>query len=335
MVCWLVGVDSRVYIGTSAQSMRGILALKAPVESGIVANWNDMQELWQHAFQNELQVRTEEHPILITEPPLNPIPNREKTVHMMFEQFNTPATYLAMQPVLSLYASGRTTGIVLDSGQNVTRAVPIHEGHALPHAISGLEIGGRDLTDYLTLILLERGRSFTFAEREIVANMKETLCYVSQDFAEEMKVGAASAVLEKHYELPDASILTISTERFRCPEPLFRPALLASESSKPSVQELVHHSISRCDAALHSALYSNIVLAGGCTMFPGFADRLTKELSQLAPAATEFNVTTPPEPRLSAWTGASLMATSSNQVSWILRSEYEECGPSIVHRRCV
>jgi len=296
-----------------------------------VTNWTLMEKIWRRGFYNELLLAPEDkYPILLTEAPMNPRANRERMTKTMFETFKVPAMYVAIQAVLSLHAACRTTGIVMDSGDGVSYAVPIYEGYALPHAILRLDLAGRDLTNYMMKILSERGYSFTTtAEMEIVRNMKEKLSYIALDYDAEMQ----AVIKDGTYKTPDGNIIAVGNERFRCPEALFQPSLTGKEAA--GIQYTIFNSIMKCDVARQEDLYANIVLSGGNTMFAGIGERITKELTALAPDTMKINVVEPPERRYSTWTGGSMFASSGNfQDLCISKQDYDECGPTIVHRKC-
>jgi len=334
----MVGEDQKeTYVGDEAQRRRGVLMLKSPIDidHGIVTNWDDMEKIWRHTFYNELRVAPEEHPVILTAAPVGPKANRERFAQIMFDIFKVPAMYVAAQAVLSLYASGRTTGIVIDSGDGVSHIVPIYEGYEVPHAILRLDLAGRDLTEHLLNILAERGYSFfpRWHDREIVRDVKEKLCYIALDFDTEMKLATESSDKDKTYKLPDGSIITAGSERFRCPEVLFQPSFVGKEAN--GVHNATFQSIMKCDCDIRQDMYSNVVLSGGTTMFPGIGERMTKELTALAPSTMKIEVIAAPERKYSAWIGGSILSSLTVfQPMWITKRDYDESGPTVVHRKC-
>eukprot|EP00009_Paramoeba_aestuarina_P003775 CAMPEP_0201515058 /NCGR_PEP_ID=MMETSP0161_2-20130828/6724_1 /ASSEMBLY_ACC=CAM_ASM_000251 /TAXON_ID=180227 /ORGANISM="Neoparamoeba aestuarina, Strain SoJaBio B1-5/56/2" /LENGTH=379 /DNA_ID=CAMNT_0047911773 /DNA_START=60 /DNA_END=1196 /DNA_ORIENTATION=+ len=334
----LVGMNSKdAYVGDEIGNMtHRNLKYRYPIENGVITNWDDMEKVWHHTFYNELRVAPEEHPVLLTERPVNPKENRKKMCELMFETFHVPSMYVAISAVLALYATGRTTGLVIDSGSGVTHTVPIYEGHIVEHATHRSDVcSGQDMTNYLLKLLEARGYSFTtMAERCIVEDIKEKLCYVALDpELEKQTWKCSSSELEKNYELPDGQIINVKDERYRVPEAFFSPTILGYEA--PSFHTLVDLSIMKCDMEIRREMYSSILFAGGNTLFPGLGDRMQKELSDLAPSSTRIRVTTPPERRYSAWIGGSIFASlSSFSHLAISKDLYDEFGPRAVNIAC-
>lgn len=311
-----------------------MLRIEHPIEHGIVTNWDDMEKVWHHTLYSELRVSPEEHPILMTEASLNPKNNREKMTQIMFEVFNVPCLYVSVQAVLALYASGRCTGVVLDSGEGVSHTVPIFEGYAIPHAIQKILLAGSDLTDYLRKILMERGLKLTTpADLEIVRDIKETQTHVVGDFQEALREADETHQCEKNYELPDGRKILIGNERFRCPEILFQPHL--ADIDLEGVHKYCFDSVMKCDQDVRKDLFGNIILSGGSTLFDGMAERMWHEMHALAPTNNRIKVLAPPERKYSVWLGGSILASLSTfQTMWITKQEYDENGPNIIHRKC-
>ncbi|RUS20832.1 hypothetical protein BC937DRAFT_94281 [Endogone sp. FLAS-F59071] len=321
-------VEGELFIGRRAHELRGLLKIRYPLEHGIVTDWDDMEKIWQYVYTEELKTLSEEHPVLLTEAPLNPRQNREAAAQIFFETFNVPALFISIQAVLSLYSSGRTTGIVLDSGDGVTHAVPVYEGFAMPHAIRRIDIAGRDVTEYLQLLLRKGGYNFhTTAEKEVVRQIKEKTCYVALNPAKEEKEANKS----DDFQLPDGNVIKLGAERFRAPEILFQPEYIGLEY--PGIHQVVVDSINRADLDLRKSLFANIVLSGGSTLCTGFGDRLLSEVKKLAVKDIKIKIYAPPERKYSTWIGGSILAALSTfRKMWVSAEEYQE-DTEIIHKK--
>eukprot|EP00764_Aduncisulcus_paluster_P013213 gnl/Carplike_NY0171/6545_a8987_238.p1 GENE.gnl/Carplike_NY0171/6545_a8987_238~~gnl/Carplike_NY0171/6545_a8987_238.p1 ORF type:complete len:363 (-),score=61.85 gnl/Carplike_NY0171/6545_a8987_238:67-1050(-) len=320
-----------IYIGEEAQKNRGVLSLSYPIEHGTVIDWEGFELLLNHTFYNELLVDPKDHPVMLTEAPLNANENREKMAEILFETFETPSLIFQIQAILSLFGSGCTTGVVLDSGDGVTHIVPVYQGYELEHVIKRLDFAGRDLTFYLQQLLLERGIKFhTSAEVEIVRDMKEKLCYCSLDYEREITETGSK---DMSYELPDGQRITIGRERFKCPEALFNPQKLMHREHG-GLQDILHETIQQCGIDIKKELYNSIIVSGGTTLLRNFEVRLYKEMKTLAPASIKIKINASSDRRWAVWKGGSTLTQLSTFGSmWISRREYEEEGVSIVHRR--
>ncbi|EGG13303.1 alpha-centractin [Cavenderia fasciculata] len=328
--------DSSFFVGDKVTEMRGVLKLRHPMDHGVVMNWENMERIWNHTYEL-LKIQSSEHPVLVTDVPHNPRLHRERAAELFFETYNTPALYFSIPAVLSLYASGRTTGVVLDSGDGVTHTVPVFEGFALPHAITRIDIGGRDITNHLQYLLRRAGYNFrTSAELEVVRIIKEKNCYVAFDPAKEEELlepeAGTSRPVQTTYTLPDGQTIDLGAEKFRAPELLFHPDIIGDES--PGIHQCLDTSIRKSDMDLRKTLYSNIILGGGSTLFHGFGERLLNEVKKLAPKDVKIKISAPLERKYSAWIGGSIMASLSTfKDLWVTHQEYEEEGAAILHRK--
>ncbi|KAI8869149.1 actin-related protein [Ramicandelaber brevisporus] len=300
-------IEGDYFIGSKAEEVRGLLRINYPLEHGIVTNWDDMEKIWHYLYTEELKILPEEHPVLLTEAPLNPKSNRETAAQIFFETFNVPAMFTGIQAVLALYASGRTTGLVLDSGDGVTHCVPVYEGFAVQNAVSRMDVAGRDVTNRLQLLLRINGYHFhTSAEREIVRTIKEKACYVSLNaHREEKDIGARNDSIM----LPDGNVLKLGAEAFMAPEALFNPELIGVEH--PGIPQMIHNSIQKSDLDMRRTFYSSIVLSGGSTLYRGFGERVLQDLTRLAPKDMKIKLNAVRERKYITWQGGSILASLS------------------------
>ena len=267
-------------VGQEANKLRSYLELSYPMENGIVRNWDDMKHVWDHTFYDQLKIDPTNCRILLTEPPMNPTSNRKKMLEYMFEEYKFHSVQVSIQAVLTLYAQGLVTGVVVDIGDGVTHICPVYDAYALSSLNRRLDIAGREVTRYLTKLLLLRGYAFNHtADFETVRMLKEKMCYIAYNCEQEKNLAEETTFLTENYTLPDGRIIKLGAERFEAPEVLFQPHLIDVE--KHGIAEMLFNTIQSADVDLRPELYKHIVLSGGSTMYPGLPSRLEREVKQL------------------------------------------------------
>lgn len=333
-----------IMVGDDAAAVRTMLQISYPMDNGIIKRWEDMQHVWDYTFQEKLQIDTTGRKILLTEPPMNPLSNREKMCEVMFERYQFGGVYVAIQAVLALYAQGLSSGVVVDSGDGVTHIVPVYESVVLNHLTRRLNVAGRDVTRQLIKLLLRRGYAFNrTADFETVRQIKEKLCYVSYDLELDHKLAEETTVLVESYTLPDGRVIRVGSERFEAPEILFQPHL--ADVEQPGIAEYLFNTIQTADVDVRSSLYKAIVLSGGSSMYPGLPSRLEKELKQLwltrvldgdPTRLSKFKVRIedPPRRRHMVFLGGAVLANimADKENMWITKREWEEQGPRVIEK---
>uniref|UniRef100_A0A7E4V5I4 Actin-related protein 2 n=1 Tax=Panagrellus redivivus TaxID=6233 RepID=A0A7E4V5I4_PANRE len=268
-------------IGDEVVGLAKSMDIGYPMSNGIIRNWEDMRHVWDYTFgPSKLDIDPKDCKVLLTEAPLNPRQNREKLFECMFEEYGFHSVYVAIQAVLTLYAQGLLTGVVVDSGDGVTHFCPVYEGFAMNHLIKRLDIAGRNITQRLIKLLFNRGYAFNqSADFQTVQKIKEKLCYVAYDIDSETELANSTTTLLTHFRVDDRTVVKLEGERFLAPEALFQPNLVGMEV--PGISEMLFNVIQSADMDVRAEFYKHIVLSGGSTMYPGLPGRLERELKQL------------------------------------------------------
>ena len=286
---------------------KGFLEGVSPMKGGVIKDWNAMERFWEYCFYKMLKINPSEHTVILTETALNTKENKNKIMEIMFEVFNVPAVYIGMQAVLSLYATGRMTGCVINSGESVTDIVPICENYVNDQAIQKIELAGQDITKFLQKLMRQAGYPLiTEQEKRVLIDIKENECYIAADFEEEITIAKDISKIQKEHLMPDGNKIIVGIERFTAPECIFNPSIMGKEL--PPLHEALYEAIIQSDIHYRKELFNNIILSGGNTLFSGFKERISMELRKLIPESSNIKIIAPEDRMITTWYGGSLLA---------------------------
>lgn len=322
--------DKKQIVGNDCNKYFGVVKLKYPLSHGIFNNKEDINPIFEYIYSNLDMSITEikEHPVLIAEPLLNPQENRKDIAKVLFDTYKIENLFFASQPILSLFSTSSTSGAVLESGDGVTQSCIIYEGYTIPGSYKRINLGGREVTEYLQFLLNRKGYELKNSDGfQITKKIKEELCEI---FPQEQE----NNLEIKNYTLPDDSIIEIGDERRLAPEILFNP--LIREYEYPGIQEILAESINKTNVDLKLQLYGSILLSGGNTNIKGMKERIYKEIKKLAPKNAKVRLHTPSNPENCCWIGGNII--SSLEISkemWISIKEWMEKGENIILTRTI
>lgn len=305
-----------------------------------------MRHVWDHTFNERLKIDPTECRILLTDPPLNPTKNRERLVGEMLETYGFAGAFIQVQAVLTLYAQGLLTGLVVDSGDGVTHVVPVVDGFSFPHLTKRLNVAGRHITQHLIDLLLRRGYAFNrTADMDTVRQIKEELCYVSYDVERESRLARETTHLVSSYTLPDGRVIKVGAERFMAPEALFNPELVDVEGG--GIADMVFRCVQENDIDNRMQMYQHIVMSGGSSMYRGMPSRLEKEIRDLylkhvlkgnkeGLKKLKLRIKYPPRRKHMVFLGGAVLADilKDRPEFWISKEEWAEEGARVLDRKC-
>ena len=317
----------------------GLNKIRNPIKHGILTNEQDIMLLFNHIY-SKLGVGTEEiseHPLLITEPLLNPYSNREKISNSLFDDMGVPAVFFASQPILSLFSTSRTSGVILESGEAVSQSCIVYEGYSLNNTFERFDFGGGDVTEYLKLLLKKKGyKLYNSNEYRLISDMKEKYCFFlpenkNLDFE---KVKKALNIKKINYYLPDGNTVLLGDERILASEILFNPAIIGKEYL--GLSDIILSSINKAEIQLRPKAFENIVLSGGNILMKGLTDKMKEDITKKSNKIVKININTVKEPQLSCWVGGNIISTLDifNKMS-VTKKEWNEKGSKIVHIKTI
>ena len=318
-----VGMEQKErYVGDEAIANLEIMNYFPPIKRGEVVDWDKFETLMHYLLYTEIEVVPEEISVLVTETPLSSKENREKTAELLFEKFNVEKCHIANSSMLGLFSYGKTSGIVVDSGFNITSTVPIYEGFPLQYASMKINLGGEDLSlKLLDLIKNKIDNSYKLIKGRLLADdIKEQKGYISMSNEEENQE-------ELNYTLPDGKELKLGNEVFKSNDTIFNPG---ENSELISLSKMVVDSLNLCDEDVKNDINESVCLIGGNTLLKNFPEKLRMELSDNKDMGS-FNLSFIPERQFSSWIGGSIMSSLDNfQYMWVTKEEFDEKGKTLI-----
>ena len=322
------------YIGEDCDKYLGLIKLRYPVIHGSFENESDILTIFSHIFTklglNSQEIK--EHPVLITEPILNPSKNREQITHTLVDNLGVPGIFFASQPLLSLFSTSATSGTVLESGEGVTQSCVVYEGYSIPSSYERYNYGGKDVTEFLRDLLKKKGYHFyNSTELKIINEIKENLCYLEINKLNNSYKKTIN-IKNSPYYLPDGSNISIGEERVLAPELLFNPEYTGKEYL--GFTDMIISSINRIDIDLKKSSYENIWLSGGNTSFKELDGKLVNELKNKLGKDYRINIFENEKinPKYRCWVGGNIISTMEVfKTMWVTRYEWNEKGSRIIH----
>ena len=327
------------FIGEDCEKYMGLIKLRFPVKHGVFESEQDVLSVFNHLYSkiglNSQEIK--EHPVLITEPLLNPYTNREKIAYSLIDNLGVPALFFASQPILSLFSTSNTSGTVLESGEGVTQSCVIYEGYSISSSYERYNYGGGDVTEYLKNLLRKKGYHFyNSSEFRLVKDIKENSCFCYPNNAnndiEETKRSANKN--PNNYYLPDGSCILIGDEKLLAPEILFNPEYIGKEYL--SFPDMIISSINKVDIQIRLKSYENILLSGGNTCFNALNEQLHSELKNKLIKNMKININKSVKPKYSCWIGGNIISTLEIfKKMWVTRNDWNEKGTKVIHVKTI